>query len=73
MKTSALLLVCAALTFGLTSDVRSQAAAPQTALQRLQAMRTQNQQLLLKQAAAITKLEELQLQAQQLKFLGKRS
>ena len=74
MKTLPFLLLSLALMSGLTSDVRSQAAAPlQTALQQLQAMRLQNQQLIDKQTATITKLDELQLQAQQLKFFGKRS
>ncbi|HEV7867114.1 MAG TPA: hypothetical protein VGO90_05500 [Chthoniobacteraceae bacterium] len=74
MKPFTFLLLGLALTAGLTSDVRSQAAAPpRSALQQLQAIVVQNQQLIQRQAATVAKLEELQLQAQQLKFFGKRS
>ncbi len=46
---------------------------PQTAVQRLQAIRAKNKELLDRQTATLKKLEEIQLEAQQLKFLGKRA
>jgi hypothetical protein len=47
--------------------------AAQTPLQRLDAIRTKNKVLIDKQAETLKVLDDLQLQSQQLKFLGKRS
>ncbi|MES2570884.1 MAG: hypothetical protein V4710_12630 [Verrucomicrobiota bacterium] len=44
-----------------------------TPLQQIQALKVQNQQLLEKQAATLTKLIEMEKEASQLKFLTKRS
>jgi hypothetical protein len=59
----------------LSADLLSQAppANPKTPLQTLQAMKLQNQQLVQKQTQTLLKLEELEKETQQLKFLGKRS
>jgi hypothetical protein len=74
MKTIALLLIGAAFAITLTADVRSQAAAPaKTPLQQLQAIQTENAKLLEKQAATLQKLEEMRLQAQQIKSFTARS
>lgn len=64
-----------AASFLVTSEVgHSQApAAPQTAVQRLQAMKVKNKELIDRQTETLKKLEEIQLEAQQIKFLGKRS
>jgi cell shape-determining protein MreC len=73
MKTVFFITVCG-LAFTLGNIAHSQsAAAPQTALQRLEAIRNKNKQLVEKQAETLKLLDELQLQSQQLKFLGKRS
>jgi hypothetical protein len=59
--------------FGLGASVYSQAPAqPKSVLQQLQAMKAQNQAVLEKQTALLLKLEELQKEAAQVKFLAKR-
>jgi uncharacterized protein HemX len=63
----------AALALGLGVSVHSQAPAqPKSVLQQLQAMKAQNQAVLDKQTALLLKLEELQKEAAQVKFLAKR-
>lgn len=54
-------------------SVQSQTPAqPKSVLQQLQAMKVQNQAQLEKQTALLLKLEELQKEAAQVKFLAKR-
>jgi hypothetical protein len=73
MKISLALAGCFA-GFALGTLAHSQApAAAQTPIQRLQAMKVLNKQLLDRQAETLKLLDALQLEAQQLKFLGKRS
>lgn len=73
MKPTSLLIICG-VAFALGNLAHSQApAAPQTAIQRLDAIRTKNKQLIDRQTETLKQLDELQLQAQQLKLLGKRS
>jgi cell shape-determining protein MreC len=73
MKTTFFIAV-SVIAFALGNVAHSQApTAPQTALQRLDAIRNKNKQLLEKQAETLKLLDDLQLQSQQLKFLGKRS
>ncbi|MGB8168040.1 MAG: hypothetical protein WCF18_11150 [Chthoniobacteraceae bacterium] len=73
MKTAFFITVCG-LAFAFGNFAHSQApTAPQNALQRLEAIRNKNKQLIEKQAETLKLLDELQLQSQQLKFLGKRS
>jgi hypothetical protein len=64
----------AAVALGLGVSVHSQAPAaqPKTVLQQLQAMKAQNQAVLEKQTALLLKLEDLQKEAAQVKFLAKR-
>lgn len=63
----------AAISFGFSASVHSQAQAQtKTLLQQLQVMRAQNQTVLEKQTALMLKLEELQKEAAQVKFLTKR-
>jgi hypothetical protein len=69
------LLICA-LGLGFVSVVQAQApvlGGDKLTLQRLQAMKEQNQHLLEKQAATILKLEEMAKAAEQLKVFTKRS
>ena len=74
MKTIVLFLLCAAFAFALTADVRSQAAQPvATPLEQLQSIKAGNAKLLERQAATLQKLEEMRLQAQQIKNFTKRS
>jgi hypothetical protein len=62
-----------AVALGLGASVHSQAPAqPKTVLQQLQAMKAQNQTVLEKQTALLLRLEELQKEAAQVKFLAKR-
>ena len=73
MNPRSILTLAAAVLLGLAARVQSQApAAPKSSLQLLQAMKTQNQALLDKQTALMTKLDELKDQAVQIKFLSKR-
>lgn len=65
--------IVAAVALGFSASVHSQAPAqPVTVLQHLQAMREQNKTLLEKQTALLLRLEELQKQAAQVKFLASR-
>jgi len=65
------LVAVIALAFG--ASVHSQAPAqPKSVLQQLQAMKAQNQVVLEKQTALLLKLEDLQKEAAQVKFLAKR-
>lgn len=74
MKTRIHFLAVAGVALALAAEVNSQTAqVPRTPVQQLQAMRAKNAELIEKQAATLQKLEEMRLQAQQLKFLGKRS
>jgi len=67
------LMLIAAVALGLGAHVQSQApAAPKSVLQQLQAMKAQNQVLLEKQTALLLKLEDLNKEASQVKFLSKR-
>jgi hypothetical protein len=74
MKTIALLLIGAAFGFALTADVRSQAAQPpRTPLEQLQAIKADNARLIEKQTATLKLLDEMRVQAQQIKTFTKRS
>lgn len=73
MKTTLFLTMCA-ISFALGTMAQSQApAAAQTQIQRLEAIRTKNKQLIEQQTETLKRLDELQLQAQQIKMLGKRT
>ena len=73
MNPRTLFTLATAVLLGLAVRVQSQApAAPKSSLQLLQALKTQNQALLDKQTALMTKLDEIKDQASQIKFLTKR-
>ncbi len=73
MKTFPLYLAIALGALLLALPLHSQVPqAPRTPLQALQAIKVQNDEHLKKQAEMIVKLDELQKQAQQIKFLSKR-
>ena len=74
MKTAYIYLVATLVAFAFTAQLKSQAPeAPKTPLQQLQALKLQNQQVLEKQTATLLKLDELQKEAAQIKFLAARS
>ena len=73
MKTPAHFLWSAALTVALNGPLHSANPPAKTPLEALQQMKTQNAALIEKQTATSLKLDELAKEAQQIKFLGKRS
>ena len=73
MKTLTLFLWSAAAIIALSGSLHSQNAPAKSPLETLQTMKTQNATLLEKQAATLLKLDEIAKEAQQIKFLGKRS
>jgi cell shape-determining protein MreC len=71
---SPLLLAAAIAAFALANIAHSQLpGGPQSALQRLQVIKAKNKELIDKQTETLKKLDEIQLESQQIKFLGKRS
>jgi hypothetical protein len=73
MKTFSLFLWSAAIAVALSSSLHSQAPQPRTPQETLLQMKEKNAALLEKQTATLLKLDELAKEAQQIKFLGKRS
>lgn len=73
MKTPALFLWSAAAILAFSGSLHSQNAPAKTPLETLQTLKAQNAALLEKQAATLLKLDEVAKEAQQIKFLGKRS
>ena len=74
MKTLTISLLAAVFVFSSGPLLRSQApAAPKSPLQQLQDIREKNKAQIEKQAATLLKLDALQQDATQIKFLGKRT
>lgn len=73
MKPFALIIWSAAIFAALNGPLHSENAPAKTPLEALQQMKAQNAALIEKQTATSVKLDELAKEAQQLKFLGKRS
>jgi hypothetical protein len=76
MKSYLLTIVAAGSVFFAAAQLHSQApaaAAAKTPLELLQTMKAQNQALLEKQTATMVKLDELQKDAAQIRFMAKRS
>ena len=75
MKSYLLTIAAACGIFLGTAQLHSQApaAAVKTPLELLQTMKAQNQTLLEKQTATLVKLDELQKEAAQIRFMAKRS
>jgi hypothetical protein len=74
MKTLTLSLATAALTFALTASLHSQApAVAKSPLQQLQDLKKKNQELIERQTGALQKLDTIQKEAEQVKFLAKRT
>jgi hypothetical protein len=67
-------VICALAIFLVGASAQSPApAAPRTTLQRLEEIRQKNKLLLEKQTETLKLLEQLQLQSQQLKAMGRRT
>ena len=73
MKTFTIFLWSAVAIIGLGGSLQSQNAPAISPLEALQTLKTQNAALLEKQAATLLKLDDVAKEAQQIKFLGKRS
>ena len=73
MKTPALFLWSAAAVIALSGSLHSQNVPAKTPLEILQTMKAQNAALIEKQSATLLKLDEVAKEAEQIKFLGKRS
>lgn len=73
MKTLTIFLWSAAAILALSGSLQSQNAPAKAPLEMLQTLKAQNTALLEKQAATLLKLDEVAKEAQQIKFLGKRS
>ena len=73
MKTLTIFLWSAAAILALSASLHSQNAPAKAPLEMLQSLKAQNTALLEKQAATLLKLDEIAKEAQQIKFLGKRS
>ena len=73
MKTIALFIWSAAAIVALNGSLHSANPPAATPLEALQALKAKNATLLEKQAATLLKLDEVAKEAQQIKFLGKRS
>ena len=73
MKTFALFIWAAAAAVALNGSLHSENAAPKTPLEALQQVKEKNAALIEKQTATLEKLDEVAKEAQQIKFLGKRS
>jgi len=73
MNRTSFFALVAAVALALGASVHSQAPAqPKSVAQQLQAMKIQNQVVLEKQTALLLKLDDLQKEAAQVKFLSKR-
>ena len=74
MKTILSHLLTAAAALALTATLHSQAPGPaKTPLQQVQALKAKNFELIEKQTQTLLKLDEIEKQSEQLKFLGKRT
>ena len=74
MKTLTLSVLTAAALCALAPHLHSQApVAPKTPLQQLQEMQEKNKALIERQTGALQKLDALQKEAEQVKFLAKRT
>ena len=73
MKTNTLTLTIVAALLGLAVNLHSQGVAPKSPVDRLRDLKAKNDEVIEKQKAALLKLDEMDKQAEQLRFLSKRS
>lgn len=72
MKTFLPIFAALAALFALALDLRSQAPVAKSPAEQLAALRTKNAELIEQQKATLLRLEEIDKQAEQVRFLGKR-
>ena len=74
MKTLTISALAVACTFALTAHLHSQApAVAKSPLQHLQEIKVKNKELIDRQTGALQKLDTVQKEAEQVKFLAKRT
>ena len=73
MKTTTPVLLILAALLGLAVNLHSQGVAPKSPVDRLRDLKAKNDEVIEKQKAALLKLDEMDKQAEQLRFLSKRS
>ena len=73
MKAKTLALTIMAALLGLAMNLHSQGVAPKSTVDRLRELKAKNEEIVEKQKAALLKLDEMDKQAEQLRFLSKRS
>lgn len=73
MKISTTLALVVAAVLGFTVNLHSQGIAPKSTVERLKELKAKNDDLIEKQKATLTKLDEMDKQAEQMRFLVKRS
>jgi hypothetical protein len=73
MKTSTPTLITLAALLALAVNLHSQGIAPKTPLDQLKALKAKNIELLETQKATLLKLDEMDKQAEQMRFFSKRS
>jgi len=72
MKTTTPFLFIVAALFGLAVNLHSQGVTPKSSVDRLRDVKARNEEIIEKQKAALLKLDEMDKQAEQLRFLSKR-
>jgi hypothetical protein len=73
MKTpTPFLLIAGAALLSLAANLHSQAPVPKSALEQLRALKAKNAEIIEKQNATALKLDEIQKQAEQMRFMGAR-
>jgi len=73
MKISTTFAIVVAAVLGFAANLHSQGILPKSPVDRLKEMKAKNADLIEKQKATLTKLDEMDKQAEQMRFLVKRS
>jgi hypothetical protein len=73
MKITTPILLATAAFLGLAVNLQSQGILPKSPVDRLREVKTKNEEIIEKQKAALTKLDDMDKQAEQMRFLMKRS
>ena len=73
MKTSTPILLVLTALLALAVNLHSQGILPKTPIDQLKALKAKNAELLEKQTATLQKLDEMDKQAEQMRFFSKRS
>lgn len=73
MRISTTLALVVAAVVGFSVNLHSQGVAPKSTLDRLKELKAKNADLIEKQKATLTKLDEMDKAAEQMRFMSKRS